>query len=264
MPQPATLIMVDNGNYNLPKTDQQQDLSSSFNGGKPNSTESYIANSSFNFDLINDIKTKLCIIDSNSAHQISLFLATKHFAEFKQQGVEPQLFVLNFDQHLDYGKEKNARRLPLKSNELINCGNWACFLDEKIDYLAVGVDFIGVGANSVGCDFIPSHISDNLNVYIEPIKDRLRGHKNVYITIDMDVLIGFDRTNWQPGSLRYTELLSILKEILQFCKSNSINIVGADITGMPPIKKTPTPSKIVETYLQNVEEVANTLLDYLK
>ena len=181
-------------------------------------------------------KKPLYLVESNSAHHISYFLAKKAFGEPNGK----TRLVINFDQHEDYG-----------NNSVFNCGTWGSHLKVKYqaDYFVYGLK----QGNGIVCKL------NNNSEHKKDVAELLNGYAEIYITIDMDVFAGTQnqqRTNWPNGNVKsICEVINLINSL------KKEKIIAADIHGLPvatelSLKRVP---KEVTQYLNDISDLAAVL-----
>lgn len=188
----------------------------------------------------------LFYVESNSAHQLSYFLACQAYEEIREVSSTINMAVINFDQHGDYGS----------ASENLGCHNWGYKLshDTIIDYYVTG-NPKGSKATSACAAYCNNEEIDFLNV-----NDYLRNYDYIYVTVDMDVINGVEncyRTNWPNGGIDKDIFCIYIATCLE-----EVNVIAADITGFP--LKDVFSVKTAKDYCNDIESVANILRGFIK
>lgn len=231
----------------------RMDFSACFHGGNPPFGDSYVAALDKREEVLGKLAAegmlgKLFFTESNSAHNLSYFLAK---AAYGQMRGSPKFLVLNFDQHEDYeglGKE-------------LLCSNWGAYVcqDLKCDYLIVGRktkrDALLISYAEGGK---PKRTAQRIGRPSD-LQGLMAGYEKIYLTVDMDVLKGTAqnvlRTNWPHGDIPIDTLLEWLRA-LPFDK-----VIAGDMSGFPPMLKrdgrplTKAEQGIRDTYIEEFQSV---------
>ena len=233
------------------------DLSAYFHGGNPPFGDSYLADPDKWDEILKNLAAaegmkKLYFTESNSAHNLSYFLAR---TAYQQLGGSPKFLILNFDQHEDYEWLGDGLR----------CSNWGSYICQelKCDYLIVGRrtrDKAFLFPYKEGVK--PKGITKPFRNASELIK-LMEDYEQIYLTVDMDVLKGTSqnvmRTNWPHGDVPLEMLLEWLGAL------PSEKIAAMDVSGFPPAMKrdgrpfTRADQAIRDAYIEDLKAVTQKL-----
>ncbi len=241
--------------YNTAEFDSRLCLADCFTGGNPPYGDSY---TTVDRDEISrriaaaGVLGKLFLVESNSAHNITYFLAKRAYEQLNFGNEEKKFLILNFDQHEDYEGVGND----------ILCSNWGANICGLLH-----CDYLIAGRKTYNDALLIQYIEGKKPIRkpnkISSLNDIIKGYDKIYVTVDMDVLSGADRdiqrTNWQHGDIKAADLIEWLNGLP--CGK----IAAADITGFPPkLKKDgkPVPDakiSVLDGYINDIAAVADAL-----
>jgi len=177
------------------------------------------------------------IISANSAHHFSFILSKYAFyaaTANDSSSANRKKVVINFDNHLDYGRRKNTIRLE----ENISCGTWGSFHTLQWRDSA---EYAVLCAHSEPSDSKQYRVYKNNAVSVEGksnvikhLKSYRAAKHNVYVTVDRDFMLN-NGTKYGDRNCAYNneEGKAFIGECMSILRKNSINIVGGDIIGLP-------------------------------
>jgi len=168
------------------------------------------------------------VISNNRAHHVSYLLAK--YARWRTGA--SSCTILNIDQHQDWG-----------SSNTLQCGTWGAYWKKNLNtepFKSEGTlneewfNYISY-ANGRQTPFIYTN-SEPGKAIERPynIQNILSQVENLYVTIDLDVLMGDRRTEYQAGILSVDDLENIISQIKTW-RNNETNkrVIGADVVGLP-------------------------------
>jgi hypothetical protein len=178
----------------------------------------------------NDITSRndhklLSIIQTNLAHHLSFFLSELASSKFGGEMV-----VLNIDQHSDHQK--------ITPKIKIGCYNWGSYSANShhiyISAFNKTMD-LTTGGYKPSCiiaenDQLRQNAFENNEALFSAITPFLNG-RNIYLTIDLDVLKGKERTTFNEGLITMADLQQILRGLFS---AYGARIIAVDICGLPP------------------------------
>jgi arginase family enzyme len=162
----------------------------------------------------------LVLIGNGNFHYVTYLLLER---------VKGPFSLILFDHHDDMKKDDFS---------LISCGSWVRYALERNANLNKVV-IIGVNEENQTCD-LPNELNKRVltiteqkikDIHLQDIVHELRQflpeEKNIYISIDKDVLYKREAyTNWDQGSMTLVQLLFLLENIVRH-----FQVVGMDICG---------------------------------
>lgn len=241
--------------YNTAEFADRLCLADCFTGGNPPYGDSYIAadrNEVSRRIAAAGVLGKLFLVESNSAHNITYFLAKRAFEQLNSGNEKKKFLIVNFDQHEDY---ENA------GNELL-CSNWGANICRDLD---CGCLIIGrvPKKDALLIKYNVNAKPERLSYGLDKINSVIGNYDKIYVTVDMDVLSGAERdiqrTNWQHGDIKAADLIQCLDGLPRD------KIAAADITGFPPKMKKdgkPVPTvkaAVMDGYINDIISVADAL-----
>ncbi len=191
----------------------------------------------------------LCFVQSNSAHQLTYYLAGEVFKQSKAT----QKLVFNFDQHADTGGSASE----------LWCGTWG---GERLKQMIPNCSYSVLGATGKKINLTEEVEKLFIKNYTQTLET---GHKpahsglDIYVTVDMDVLDrgqgneGTKRTNWKHGHQNIEDLIAAISLIPN-------RVIGADVTGFPPFDKDHKNKASIEVYLKDIDSIAAALEGKIK
>lgn len=209
-----------------------------------------------NFSKFPPNKIFYSVVNRNTAHQISYFLAQYAFENFGVEGNEK--IVINIDQHEDFGLVVSS---PVKFSSWGRNITDKSFLDvlksSKAIYNVIGLQVpstseeteikskikqldlsksSGLISNEKNFKINSTNLSKEIINYIfdEKIKNgpTSMSKSDIYISFDTDAMKE-SNTCYKSGILESHQIIGIIKEILNIIKTYSGKLVGVDITGLP-------------------------------
>ncbi len=185
------------------------------------------------------LKKKKFPVIIGGEHSVSIG-AFKAFADY----YKGDLTILQLDAHLDLKKTHQGSKY-----------NERCVMTHALELAPV----LHAGVRSMAAEerdamepdrvFYADYILNNSNTsWMYDLLNKLA--KNVYITIDLDVLdtaIMPSTGSPEPGGLPWNQLLDIIEKV-----NNKTNIVGFDVTGLVPMKYNKAPNVLAAKLIYQI------------
>ncbi len=245
-----TTLKTAKGNANALNAFTEINLQAYFHRPEPfaNITYKLSDEDEMNSILHNNATTKnrdnrmLSVIQTNLAHHLSYYLSELALSKYGGD-----LVVLNFDQHTDYSPSQNPK---------IGCHNWGLF---SVQRQRTYISWFCKQDNYVNYIIRSPEISQNSpsSLTFDLLRRYLDG-KRIYLTIDLDVLRGANRTTYPEGLVVFNELTTVILDLIDHFENN---IIAVDIIGLPAIPGFAT--DIFKGYLNDINKLITLFNDHM-